>query len=133
LIGSGSPPFDKKAFAITGYCETLRNVKTGESRPLKVFSGEPAVAFCAIASPDRFFKLLLDADITIMDTCTFADHDNLKAMSFDKAMHYITTEKDAVKLKGRADLPDSLWVCEYEMRICDEEAFADWLLQRVSR
>jgi tetraacyldisaccharide 4'-kinase len=76
--------------------------------PLGVLSaGLRPVAFCAIARPEAFAEMLLDAGCGIVETVAFPDHHALTAADVEqlldvakrrKASGFVTTEKDAVKL-----------------------------------
>lgn len=69
---------------------------------------KPVIAFCGIASPDRFKKTIEDMDIEIADFLSFNDHVNYSSSNITKiATHArkhdidiaITTTKDFVKVR----------------------------------
>jgi len=76
--------------------------------PLFVFSaGLRPVAFCAIARPEGFARMLKEAGCGIVDTIFFSDHHAYDMVDVErivelakelKATGFVTTEKDAVKL-----------------------------------
>jgi tetraacyldisaccharide 4'-kinase len=76
--------------------------------PLGVLSaGLRPVAFCAIARPEGFAEMLLDAGCGIVETVAFRDHHAFSLSDIDQvllvaerlgATGFVTTEKDAVKL-----------------------------------
>jgi len=72
-----------------------------------ILSPQPAVAFCAIARPKEFFRMLQAAGITVAAAKAFRDHHRYRRNDMETlrklARHcgaaiFITTEKDAVKL-----------------------------------
>ncbi|HZL27622.1 MAG TPA: tetraacyldisaccharide 4'-kinase [Acidobacteriaceae bacterium] len=114
--------------------------------PLGVLSaGLRPVAFCAIARPEAFAEMLLDAGCGIVDTVAFPDHHRFTAGDVEqlldvakkrKASGFVTTEKDAVKL------PDVLrkWletvgpvvVVELDVEFVDAEAVMNDLKERLA-
>ena len=70
-------------------------------------AGLRPVAFCAIARPENFAEMLLDAGCGVVETVAFADHhrytkaDVLRVIEVANGLNasgFVTTEKDAVKL-----------------------------------
>lgn len=68
-----------------------------------------ALAFCGLGNPDNFFAQLRDEKFRLMQTINFPDHhlytqNNIEKLQSSankiKAQAFITTAKDAVKLKG---------------------------------
>jgi tetraacyldisaccharide 4'-kinase len=84
--------------------------------PLGVLTaGLRPLAFCAIARPEGFAAMLLEAGCGIIDTVVFEDHHSYGAdeiaqiLAIAKRLHasgFVTTQKDAVKLTP--DLCDML-------------------------
>jgi tetraacyldisaccharide 4'-kinase len=80
--------------------------------PLGVLSaGLRPVAFCAIARPEGFAEMLVEAGCGIVETVAFADHRALDNRDVDELLRvaaavgatgFVTTEKDAVKLQAEA-------------------------------
>jgi tetraacyldisaccharide 4'-kinase len=76
--------------------------------PMFVFgAGLKPVAFCAIARPEGFATMLLDAGCGVVETVAFADHHRYTLGDVDRVVEvaqglgasgFVTTEKDAVKL-----------------------------------
>jgi tetraacyldisaccharide 4'-kinase len=76
--------------------------------PLKVLgAGNKPLAFCAIARPEGFTKMLGAAGCVLAETVTFEDHHRYTASDIDDivraaaaacATGFVTTDKDAVKL-----------------------------------
>ena len=79
--------------------------------PLFVFgAGLRPVAFCAIARPEDFASMLQEAGCGIVETVAFADHHPYTVTDIERLIEvaksvngsgFITTEKDAVKLKAQ--------------------------------
>jgi tetraacyldisaccharide 4'-kinase len=72
-------------------------------------AGARPVAFCAIARPDNFVKMLVGAGCDVVDSVAFDDHHQysmadveqlLKVAEENQASGFVTTDKDAVKLSG---------------------------------
>lgn len=107
---------------------------------------ERAVAFCSIARPDEFFSSLLDEDINVELTITFADHHRYSRDDVDRLVKtaaqvradaFVITEKDAVKLDAtliqllEADAP--VRVVKLEVALRDEAAVIKQLLAKLPR
>ncbi len=101
-------------------------------------SGARVVAFAGIGRPEKFFRTLTDARVTLAHTQAFADHHpflreeiaGLKAKARTESALLVTTEKDWVRIAGdqRADI----------LPVPVSAVFADWaaldaLLDRVVR
>jgi len=72
-------------------------------------AGLRPVAFCAIARPENFAAMLLDAGCGVVETVAFADHhrytraDVMRVIGMANGLNatgFVTTEKDAVKLSA---------------------------------
>jgi tetraacyldisaccharide 4'-kinase len=78
--------------------------------PMFVFgAGLKPVAFCAIARPEGFATMLMEAGCGIVETVAFADHHRYAMADVERvikvakglnATGFVTTEKDAVKLSA---------------------------------
>jgi tetraacyldisaccharide 4'-kinase len=76
--------------------------------PLGVLSaGLRPMAFCAIARPEGFVMMLMDAGCCVVETMAFADHHPFTARDVEQMIDvakkrrvtgFVTTEKDAVRL-----------------------------------
>ena len=95
--------------------QSVIELSSGEEREIEVIQNKPVLAFCGIARTDDFFHMLEQASVQMVMQDHFPDHhdystDELTAIQ-DRAKRagaqcIVTTEKDAVKLKGHAfDLP----------------------------
>lgn len=72
------------------------NLVTGEIKPLMQFMGNTLEAVAGIGNPERFFKLLGRAGLSI-NTHSFPDHHPFSASDLDFKNTVLMTEKDAVK------------------------------------
>jgi tetraacyldisaccharide 4'-kinase len=74
------------------------HLKDGAERTLDSFRGKPVHAVAGIGNPQRFFDLLLEADLDV-DAHPLEDHAEitLDELTFDEPGAVLITEKDAVK------------------------------------
>jgi tetraacyldisaccharide 4'-kinase len=113
--------------------------RTGE--PLARAPGTPIVAVAGIARPHRFFDDLARDGWTVADTMAFRDHHWFTAADIERivgaaarvdARYVLTTEKDLVRFE-RCDVTSlPLGVVPVKVSI-EPPAFADWLINRLSR
>ncbi|MBM3579869.1 MAG: tetraacyldisaccharide 4'-kinase, partial [Alphaproteobacteria bacterium] len=72
---------------------------------LEKFRGKKLLAFCGLAYPKKFFSLLEQQGINVVETCSFSDHynyqihdlENLYQLAKGKNLELVTTKKDWVK------------------------------------
>jgi tetraacyldisaccharide 4'-kinase len=98
-------------------------------------------AFCGIAKPASFKKLLLDAEAQILSFMDFPDHyvynrNDLEAIqkhfSAQNTDYWITTEKDAMRLGDHPDFLKNIWVLRMEMEIQPSTpSFEDFIVKRL--
>lgn len=102
---------------------------------------QPAVAFCGIARPQRFFEQLRAAGVSVVAEQAFRDHhaytssdiSRLRALGKQHdASGFITTAKDAINLGGRLAELGSVTVAEVGMRIVDPADALDTILSAVA-
>lgn len=98
-----------------GYSVTSQgffSLEKGEPVEKKTLKGKKVVAFCGIARPERFSRLLEKEGISLLSFLTFPDHHVyppssivriVKACETSGITTVITTEKDAVKLTHAFD------------------------------
>ncbi|MEO6017756.1 MAG: tetraacyldisaccharide 4'-kinase [Polaromonas sp.] len=72
----------------------------GSTVDLRDLSGQPLVALAAIATPDAFFSMLVDAGLTLAQTIPLPDHHDFSGyeLPVKAGSTVLCTEKDAVKL-----------------------------------
>ncbi len=119
-------------------------IRPGENHPLEqnVLQGKKVCAFCGIAQPASFKKLLIDAGSELLSFMEFPDHyayerNDLEALKnlFLKfhADYWITTEKDAMRLEAHPDFLKTLCILRVEMEIKPSEpSFEDFILKRLN-
>jgi tetraacyldisaccharide 4'-kinase len=113
---------------------------------MKTFgAGLRPVAFCAIARPENFADMLLDAGCGVVETVAFADHhrytkaDVLRVIGVANGLNasgFVTTEKDAVKLtpelRAMLEAVGPLMVVALEVEFVDAEAVVAAIEARIS-
>ncbi|WP_026381349.1 tetraacyldisaccharide 4'-kinase [Afifella pfennigii] len=108
------------------------------------WAGAPLLAFAGIAAPQRFFASLQAAGASIGERRAFADHhpyseadaQALLELAEARGLVPVTTEKDAVRLRGahgaRAALYARAKVFGVEARLAEETALWAWLTERLA-
>ncbi|MBI3802821.1 MAG: tetraacyldisaccharide 4'-kinase [Nitrospirae bacterium] len=85
------------------------NVRTGATLPPEALAGEPVLGFCGIGNPDSFATLLKQLQVDLREQINFRDHHRYQADDLGRIQkkaqergvtRVVTTEKDAVKIKG---------------------------------
>lgn len=107
----------------------LRRLDGADEKSPEVLHGQEVRAFCGIARPAGFVRTLEALGARVASLQVHADHfaypddtvaDLDAALAGDPAAAeapcWVTTEKDAVKLTGRLQHADRLWVLELEVR-----------------
>jgi tetraacyldisaccharide 4'-kinase len=98
-------------------------------RPLAELRGLRVHAVAGIGNPQRFFALLRDAGLELIEH-PFADHHEFRAQDirFDDQLPVLMTEKDAVKCSAMADARHGYLPVEASFGAADEQR----LLERVA-
>jgi tetraacyldisaccharide 4'-kinase len=134
LTGAGSPEDGKKlaealrpyGFTGPGFASFTRPGAPGLTQGAKV------VLVTAIARPEGFVAMARSLGFEVAGDLRFPDHHTYPAASLEKikeafrssgAEVVLTTVKDAVKLRGRLDIP----LAELPIRAEPEPAFWEWL------
>jgi len=110
--------------------------------PPRELRGKKVCAFCGIAKPASFKKLLLDAETDILSFIEFSDHyayDRYDLEGLKKhfltlgADYWITTEKDAMRLAAYPEFLKMLCVLRMEMEIkTSEPSFEYFITERLN-
>lgn len=101
------------------------------SVPLSALRGRPLLAAAGIASPERFFAMLEASGLDIT-RLPLADHHSFDSLPWPAATReLVLTEKDAVKLAGKAVAGTVVWVVGLDFGL--PEAFTRALLHRLSQ
>ncbi|MGB5218932.1 MAG: tetraacyldisaccharide 4'-kinase [Smithella sp.] len=98
-------------------------------------------AFCGIAKPDSFKRILLAARATILALDIFPDHHRFSANELEKikdgfiksgADYLVTTEKDAMRLHNLSEFLKELFILRIEMKIQPSvHALENFILERL--
>ncbi len=144
--------FNKAAHKIADYFQrevflsrhVVRDVAKGDdaaSMPLTALQGKKICAFCGIAQPDSFRKMLVDARAEIISFDAYPDHYAYHSCDVEElkdkfirchADYLLTTEKDAVRLEKYPSFIKILSILRVEMEIMpSEKALENFLLRRV--
>ncbi len=110
---AGEMPIGVSRFVLTSFV----NLRTGEVLAQEMMRGKHCIAFCGIANPTSFSRMLENASVMIQELLSFPDHWRYTSEDLQKIWEsaegcapkiVITTEKDAVKI--RHQLPEFLEV-----------------------
>jgi len=114
----------------------LLTLGQGAALPLSHVSGKRVVAFCGLAHPQQFFRMLESAGLEIRDTLAFDDHQTYSAAEAERiaaacrragAGAALTTGKDLVKMQSVV-LPCPLYGVDMALHLHQPE----WLARLVS-
>lgn len=101
------------------------------TRPIERFSGTTVHAVAAIGNPSRFFDMLREHGMQVIEHA-YEDHASLTVgeLDFGDDFDVLMTEKDAVKVES--SLPDKFWAVPVDLEI-DPQCSGPWLEQVESR
>ena len=97
-------------------------------------------AFCGIAKPDSFEKLLVESGMEILAFNPFPDHYAFSKTDLEALMdqfnhlqadYLVTTEKDAMRLVDYPDFYGRIVVARMAMEIHDAEVFEKFILEHI--
>jgi tetraacyldisaccharide 4'-kinase len=109
----------------------VRPLAGGAALPLASLRGRRLVAAAGIAAPERFFAMLEAAGLAIT-RLPLPDHHDYAALPWPAGTpEVVVTEKDAVKLAGRASGSTQVWVAPLDFRL--PAPFVAAVLQRLGR
>lgn len=110
--------------------------------PLKHFGKKPVVLVSGIGSPDRFYRQAKSHRLKIHDCIIFPDHhwfneDDVRKLTLRARAHpLLMTEKDAIRLIGKKELPNELgsnaFVIRSQWIMQEPDVFGQWLSKRLS-
>lgn len=105
--------------------------------------GRKICAFCGIAKPESFKKMLADAGADIISFVDFPDHYDYNRSDLDalerhfqafNADYTITTEKDAMRLVAWPDFLKTVWIARIEMDMAPSSpSFEEFILERLAK
>jgi tetraacyldisaccharide 4'-kinase len=90
--------------------ESLQSVSSGGILSLKALQNKKVSAFCGLANPDQFFKMMGAIGAAIVWQKTFPDHHDYTEKELSEILEQsreagaeliVTTQKDAVKITGK--------------------------------
>ncbi|MBA3724938.1 MAG: tetraacyldisaccharide 4'-kinase [Armatimonadetes bacterium] len=116
-----------KTFAYRREYTGLRELLTGQEHPIEWLRGREVNAICAIGKPRPFLDALESLAARLHRSVVLADHDDLQSADIAPGHAWVTTAKDAVKLRGRANVPENVFVLDMRIRFCKEAELSDWL------
>ncbi len=99
-------------------------LKTGETLPPSALAKEPVVGFSGIGNPESFSALLHRIGVDLRAQVIFRDHHVYQAIELEEiqrqagvhgAKRVVTTEKDAVKIKGFIPADLDVWALQVEV------------------
>ncbi|OGW00607.1 MAG: tetraacyldisaccharide 4'-kinase [Nitrospinae bacterium RIFCSPLOWO2_01_FULL_39_10] len=108
--------------------ESFIDMNNNKTIALDEAKGKKIFAFCGIASPDSFKNSLKEAVIDIKGFVSFEDHYQFSRDDIDSLISkaketgseiLITTEKDAVRLKGFEPISFPIWILKIRMEISE--------------
>jgi len=111
--------------------------ESGSSIETQAFARRRLIAVCGVANPASFAAALSDLDLIPEETLVFRDHHRYRARDLalirsvaerTKSACVVTTEKDAVKLRGSLALP--LGTVRLGVEVLEEEFFP-FLLEKI--
>jgi len=112
-----------------------------EQKPVSELKEKKIYAFCGIAQPDSFRKILLSAGARILSFDVFPDHHHYKKSELEKIRngfigdhgdYLMTTEKDAVRLRNYPEFLKILSVLRVEMEIISSaRLLEEFIIKRI--
>jgi len=125
---------EQNAISFVLVASEARRLDGSSSRPLPDFAGRTVHAIAAIGNPQRFFDLLREFDIQVIEH-GFPDHAALALadLRFGDDFDVLMTEKDAVKLGDK--LGDNCWYVPVDlvMQPADSEPLLAEVESRIRR
>ncbi len=104
--------------------------------------GRKVCAFCGIARPDSFQKLLNEAEAQILSFIPFPDHYSYSRYDLEylqnnflslQADYLVTTEKDAMRLQSHPEFLKIIYVLRMEMEIkTSSQSFENFIVERLT-
>lgn len=113
----------------------------GDPIPLSVLAGKKICAFCGIARPDSFKKILTDSGAIIQAFDVFSDHHRFSAGELELirgqfikggADYLLTTEKDAMRLHHHSWFLKGVFMVRIEIEIKPSiQAFEKFIMDKL--
>ncbi|MFQ5597356.1 MAG: tetraacyldisaccharide 4'-kinase [Nitrospiria bacterium] len=125
LIKDSQRPFIKSRFAAT----ELINLENSFKRSLSDLDGLAILAFCGLGNPRGFLSQLTQLGAKVQDVVYFSDHHSysqsdilaIEKRAAEMGVRWIlTTEKDAVKLKGLSTGRPDIWMLRVDVAFMED-------------
>ncbi len=114
---------------------SLTVLNSGEDKGIDYLKGKRIVAMAGIGDPSSFFELLERLGAIIEERLIFPDHHPYSPrdlIRLNPGYPIITTEKDAIKLKGMVRKGMEIMSLNIRVRFYEEERFNFYLLNRLN-
>lgn len=110
---------------------SLQRFGSGEALPLSRVRGASLGMLCAIAQPASMRRTLMGLGATIESEALFPDHHRYEKGDIEalprRVAPWVTSEKDATKLRAEWFRDREVWVLAIDMAIDEEAAFFTWV------
>ena len=115
----------------------VKDIMKDSEKPLSSLRGTALLAFSGIARPQTFFSLLRELGASVIHELPFPDHYRYSSKDLDRILHMareaaadmiITTEKDAVRLRGLD--PSGIWSLCIEQKVNEKDAWESMVKNR---
>ncbi len=110
-----------------------------EPASLNALRGHRLLAFAGIGDPERFFATLRDNGADVAKTRAFSDHHVFSAadmaglVSDAAGLMLVTTEKDAARLRGMANVPEQLMTLAIGLEFRRSDDLRRFVSERLAR
>ena len=127
-----------QALAVHAPCHVNR-LGEKERYPLETLQNQKLLAFSGIGNPESFIQSLIKQKIRPLEQVVYSDHHQYTQEDKEKllsralniqAQGFVTTAKDAVKIKDWQNCPIPLWIWQIEFRIVEGE---EELAQKIAK
>lgn len=122
---------DVPVFEVQRRVRTLRRVGGAERRDPGSLAGQEVGVLCGVARPESVCESVQALSARVASLRAFKDHHRYRARDFaglgEAAPLWITTEKDAIKIRPEWASGIDLWVLELETGPREPEVFLNWL------
>jgi tetraacyldisaccharide-1-P 4'-kinase len=129
-LSFGEGPGGLQTFRLERTFPALRNLATGERKSPHALSGKQVRPLCAIGDPEPFIRAISALGMNVTGAVILPDHDPIR-LPLSHSDTWIVTDKDAAKLAARDTLPAHVYALEMEVAFEDQEAFAEWLNEKL--
>jgi len=138
IVGPSHIPIFRAAHRFKEIISPAENIPL----PQSALRGKKVCAFCGIARPESFKKLLVEAESQLLSFLPFPDHyayDHYQLEELKKQFQalgadcWVTTEKDAVRLTAHPEFLKMLWVLRMEMEIePSRQSFENFIVEGLA-